>query len=132
MKKLPLFKLLALVACLSSALSATAYDFWSGVFWFNILTNTSSSRTVEVTNNGVSSSSVDYPNSSYSIPSTVTYNGYTYTVTAIGDDAFGNPESAYEVSKFTSITLPNTITTIGEYAFRGTYISWIISDALNF
>ena len=125
MKKLLFLKLLALVVCLSSALSVTAYDFKYGNFYYNILTNTSSSRTVEVTNSG-SNSSTDYPNSSYSVPSTVTYNGYTYTVTAIGDYAFANYESGvYGHSDFTSITLPSTITKIGEGAFQRTGISTI-------
>ena len=126
MKKILFLKLLALVACLSSALSATAYDFKYGSFYYNILTNTSSSRTVEVTNsNGANGTAADYPNSSYSVPTSVPYNGNTYTVTAIGDYAFANYESGYPVSEFTSITLPNTITSIGEGAFQRTGISSI-------
>ena len=44
------------------------------------------------------------------IPSTVTYNTQTYSVISIEDWAFGK-------SYITSITIPNSITTIGEYAF---------------
>ena len=114
------------MTCLSSALTATAYTFKSGNFYYNILTNTSSSRTVEVTNSGgTNGTAADYPNSSYSVPSTVTYNGYTYTVTAIGDYAFANYEAGYDVSNFTSMTLPNTITSIGQGAFQRTGISSI-------
>ncbi len=45
------------------------------------------------------------------IPATVNYSGETYSVTSIGDYAFGG------CSQLTSITIPNSITTIGEKAF---------------
>ena len=45
------------------------------------------------------------------IPSTITYNGITYTVTSIGDKAF------YNAKRLHSITMPNTITSIGSSAF---------------
>lgn len=47
------------------------------------------------------------------IPETVTNNGSTYTVTAIGDGAF------HSCSGLTSITIPNLVDTIGTAAFRG-------------
>ena len=51
------------------------------------------------------------PSGALVIPSSVNYNGNTYTVTAIGDYAF------YECSKITSVTIPEGVTTIGRYAF---------------
>lgn len=45
------------------------------------------------------------------IPESVTYNGMTYSVKSIGHDAFR------ECSRLTSVIIPNSITTIGEYAF---------------
>lgn len=45
------------------------------------------------------------------IPSTVTYNNVTYTVTVIGDETF------FWCQKLQKVTLPNTITTIGIKAF---------------
>ena len=45
------------------------------------------------------------------IPSEVTYNNVTYTVTSIGTQAFSS-------GKFTSIIIPNTITSIGYWAFQ--------------
>ncbi|MBR2318381.1 MAG: leucine-rich repeat domain-containing protein [Bacteroidaceae bacterium] len=47
------------------------------------------------------------------IPSTITYNGSTYSVTAIGADAFE------ECTGLEKITIPNSIISIGENAFCG-------------
>ena len=48
------------------------------------------------------------------IPETVTYNGKTYLVTTISDHAFYN---RYSSDGLTGISIPNSITSIGEYAF---------------
>lgn len=45
------------------------------------------------------------------IPASVTYNGSTYVVTAIGDETF------FWCAHLTTISIPNTITTIGYKAF---------------
>ena len=74
--------------------------------------------------------SVTYRGSSYSsysdeysgeviIPETVTYNGTTYSVTSIGNNAF------YECFSLTSITIPESVTSIGEKAFSRCV--WLIS-----
>lgn len=114
MKKLLIFKLLALVVFLSSALGASAYTFssvYNGVtIYYNITSSTN--KTVEVTykEDGYFNYYDGY-NGAVTIPSTVYYNGSYYTVTAIGEDAF------CDAGGMTSITLPNTITSIGDYAF---------------
>ena len=46
------------------------------------------------------------------IPSSITVEGKEYTVTSIGDYAFGNR------SGLTSVTIPNSVKSIGEGAFR--------------
>ena len=45
------------------------------------------------------------------IPSSVVYNGNTYSVTSIGNSAF------YECYGLTSVTIPNSVTSIGNLAF---------------
>lgn len=54
-------------------------------------------------------------NGPITIPETVTYDGVTYTVTTIGDESFdadGSPDL-----QITNVTIPSTITYIGDYAF---------------
>lgn len=73
--------------------------------YYNILSD--STNTVEVTRGGTGYSG------SVNIPDTVTYDGHTYAVTAIGSDAF------HGYGELTAVTLPNTLTTIGSNAFHG-------------
>ena len=52
-----------------------------------------------------------FPTGNLEIPSSVTYNGTTYSVTEIGNSAF------YECSGLTSVTIPNSVTSIEINAF---------------
>ena len=63
-------------------------------------------RTAEVARNRSASGEII-------IPSTVTCNSVTYSVTSIGDGAF------YKCTSLTSVTIGNSVTSIGEEAFRG-------------
>ena len=92
-----------------------AYDFSANGVYYHITSNTTESKTVEVTfEYWYEGYSDDYPRNDYSgdivIPSSVTYNSDVYEVTRIGSDAFTG-------SSITSVALPNSITTIGGEAF---------------
>lgn len=69
------------------------------------------------------------------IPSTVIYNGVEYSVTSIGDDAFGACRNVTSITisegvtsigneafsccyQLASIAIPNSVTSIGEHAFK--------------
>ncbi len=95
--------LLLLFAVLLTAVSA--YSFTSGGIYYNITSSTD--KTVEVTY------TIGYNtySGSVSIPQTVSNNGTTYRVTAIGTMAFR------ECTNLTGVTIPSSVTSIGEAAF---------------
>ncbi|MBQ1177366.1 MAG: leucine-rich repeat protein, partial [Paludibacteraceae bacterium] len=45
------------------------------------------------------------------IPATISWGGITYRITSIGDEAF------YDCGELTSVTIPNSVTSIGSRAF---------------
>ena len=85
-----------------------AYDFESDGIRYNILSETD--RTIQVTTKKDWNNRPEY-SGSIVIPSKVIYQSKTYTVTGIEESAF------YSCEGLTSITLPNSITTIGNWAF---------------
>ena len=95
-----------LILALIASSSLWAY-FQSGDLYYNITSDT----TVEVTYQYQWSSDNYAGLTTVTIPETVTYNGTTYNVTSIGDNAFMHCRS------LTSITIPNSVTSIGLYAF---------------
>ncbi len=106
MKKL--FLLCALMLC------CTMPNFASSFIVDGILYRTISDDAVEVS---VKDKRYHYA-SHIIIPENVTYNDSVYQVTAIGNDAFNAMRWTVE-TKIESITLPNTIKSIGERAFAG-------------
>lgn len=136
-----------LTAMLSAFHVASAYDFEADGIYYNI--TSMSNLEVEVTHEYAS----DYVvyNHSYNgdvvIPSTVNYNNRTFTVSSIGISAFGQSGGAHaditgvqlpatiraidsnafrECSSLTSIHLPNSLETIGDFAFSGTHLERIV------
>ena len=113
MKKLLMKTLLAFMLPALLPQTAAAYDFMVGDLCYDINADGTS---VTVTLKFYDPWEFD-PGSGYSnlgdvvIPETVTYGDTTYTVTGIGDIAF-------LLSDLTSVTIPNTVTYIGESAFE--------------
>ncbi|MGM9836988.1 MAG: leucine-rich repeat domain-containing protein [Paludibacteraceae bacterium] len=103
-------KLLSLIAALCVATGIFAYKFESDGLYYRITSDTIP-YTVAVT-----FEFNDYDNYvgliRAVIPETVTYDGITYAVTSIGYGAF-------RYTGLTSITIPNSVGSIGDYAFYG-------------
>ncbi len=100
--------IVAIAMMLIGWLPSLAHDFEvDGVFY-----NKTSDNTVAATYKGYSydSYSNEYAGDVV-IPSSVNYNGTTYSVTSIGDDAFNR------CSSLTGIEIPNSVTSIGQGAF---------------
>ncbi len=95
---------LLLLALLLPA-SAAAFDFAVDGIYYNHCNKPGTVEVAPPPSSNKYSGAVD-------IPATVTYNGTTYTVTAISKEAF------YLCFGLTSVNLPNTITTIGDKAFK--------------
>ena len=91
------------------SVAVNAYDFEVDGIYYNITSGTN--KTVEVTYEGTF---YDYSNEytgGVVIPNSVTYNGNTYSVTSIGSYAFDG------CTGLTSITIPNSVTSIERDAF---------------
>jgi len=103
MKKQYLKSLWLTLALLSVGICASAYDFEVDGIYYN-----SDYTTCEVTCNYF----IKY-SGCVEIPSTVTYNSREYKVISIASEAFK------DCTELTSITIPNSIESIGSAAFSG-------------
>ena len=95
---------------LLSFITASAYDFMVDGIAYNVVSI--SDLTCEVAKSDTKYSG------DIVIPSTVTYQGRTLTVIRIRGNYF-EKGAFYECSALTSVEIPNSVTTIGEYAFYG-------------
>lgn len=120
MKKiLSFFAAFILLGAFTSKMWAQNYDFFaaapSGQTLYYIIENDGSSvcitYPIDDYNNGYTG--YEHPTGALIIPSSVTYNGTTYTVTKIRYYAF------YKCIDLTSVTIPDGIISIGTHAFDG-------------
>ena len=104
--------ILLLLALLPASATAANYDFEVGGIYYNYL---DVQGTVEVT------ISPDRYSGNVTIPATVTHDGSTYSVTAIGYYAFS------DCRNLTGVTIPNSVITIGSHAFSASYnLRWLV------
>ena len=92
---------------LFGSLNMQAYDFEVNGIFYTVTDTASASAKVAVT-----SDSEQLYEGTVAIPSTVTNDGKTYSVTAIGEKAF------YYCKGLTSVTIPESVKEIGGNAFR--------------
>ncbi len=104
-----LYQSLLLLLALLLPATATTYDFYvDGIYY--LINGSEATVTYEGEDSWANESSYS---GAVTIPSTVTYDGTTYSVTTIGESAFLN------CSRLTSVTIPNSVSSIGECAFEG-------------
>ena len=94
--------LLLFALTLLSTLTVSAYDAKIDGIYYTLITK---AKQAEVT-----SGDTKYTGN-VTIPESFTYNGVTYSVMSIGNEAF------YGCSGLTSVTIPNSVTSIGSGAF---------------
>ena len=101
-------KILLSLLLLFAASSASAYDFVVNGIYYNINGNEAT-----VTFKGYGNMQTGYYSGDVTIPETVTHNGVTYAVTAIGRNAFASCIDP------TTVTIPKSITDIASFSFNG-------------
>ena len=101
-------KIFLLFTLLCLSLSARAHDAEVDGIFYNL---NAANKTATVTYKGSNKYSGDVV-----IPETVTYNGITYSVTSLGDGCFA------DCSYLTSITIPNSVTSLGSSFFSFMYV----------
>lgn len=121
-----------LLTLLLSAASAFAVEEEIDGLWYELVSKTKEAKVIQNKGN-------DNYRGSIVIPETVEYNGDTYSVTSIGDEAFLDcnvgsvrigdsvttigDKAFYGCSSLTSVAIGTSVTSIGEYAFRYTKLA---------
>ncbi len=103
---------------------AQAYDFYTGGIAYDVLSNTSTRKTVAVTyitNSPDASGFVSTYSGDVIVPDEVNWNGQMFKVTQIGDRAMFNNQSLY------TLKLPEGISSIGNQAFSHCYSMYSVN-----
>ncbi len=109
----PLCRSIMAVAMMMLSLQAMAYEFSYTHQGKTLYYNATSDSTVEVTYYVNNNNNYVYATGDVVIPSTITCNNTTYSVTSIGRVAF------ICCSDLITVSIPNSVTSIGERAFDG-------------
>lgn len=110
--------IVAIAMTLAVSIPSFAHDFEVDGIYYNITDETA--KTVEVTYKGASYTTEDEYAENVTIPESVSYNGKTYSVTSIGEYAYGYCKN------LNSVVIPNSVTSIGKGAFSSSSITEII------
>jgi len=121
--------ILLLVAIIGISINGIAHDFsatYNGkIIYYTITSSTNNTVAVSFQGTSYTSYSGEY-SGAVEIPSSVIYNGNTYSVTSIAASAFRS------CTGLTEVTIPSTITSIGNYAFNScTGLNTIFWNATN-
>lgn len=105
-------KLVLLIVALTFSTTALAYDEWAVDIDHLTYGLDKTNKTATV------SKRESYTYTEINIPSKIKIGSTTYTVTAIADRAFDTTKEGSDFSPITSVTIPATVETIGEKAFK--------------
>lgn len=106
--------ILLALAFIGTTTTATAYDFMVNGIYYNINGDEATVTYQYREYNGYYYCYYNDITGNVTIPETVTFDGMTYMVTAIGDHAFCH----YNSASITSVCIPSTVTSIGSSAFE--------------